>query len=70
MTSLSHHKFTGSLIPQKLTLRQVVDFWYNMDIYGANMDPIRNQHCDFSLLRYNFSITPRNFIKVTQFHTT
>ena len=42
MTSFLHRKFTDSLITQKLTLCQVVDFLYNMNIYDTNIDPIRN----------------------------
>ena len=42
MTSFSHREFTDSLITQKLTLCQVVDSIYNMDLYDTNMDPIRN----------------------------
>ena len=42
LMSFSHREFTDSLITQKLTLRQVVDFVYNMDIYDTNMDLYRN----------------------------
>ena len=35
MTSFSHREFTDSLITQKLTLCQVMDCLYNMDIYGT-----------------------------------
>ena len=34
-----HREFTDSLKTQELTVCQVVDFLYNMDTYGKNMDP-------------------------------
>ena len=36
MTSFSYSEFTDSLITQKLTLCQVVDFVCNMDIYDTS----------------------------------
>ena len=58
--SFSHREFTDSLITQKLTLRQVVDFLYNMDIHDTNMNPIRKKHYGHKLLRYYVINTLQN----------
>ena len=63
MTSFSHHEFTVSLIIQKFTLCQMVDFLYFMDIYDTNMEFIKNYNYDDSLLRYYVIITLQNLIK-------
>ena len=62
MTSFSHRKFTNSLTTRKLTLRQVVEFWYNMDIHDTNMDLIRNYNNVYSFMRYYYIITLQNVI--------
>ena len=69
MTSFSHGEFTVSLITQKFTLCQMVDFRYNMDIYDTNMEFIKNYNYNDSLLRYYVIITHR-IRKIIQFHTT
>ena len=51
MKSFSHREFTDSIIIQELSLLQVIDFLYNMNIYGTNMDPIINQNHDPSRRR-------------------
>ena len=60
MTSFSHREFTDSLITQKQTLCQVVDFVYNMDIHDTNMGLIRNLSYYQLLLIYYVIITLQN----------
>ena len=63
MTSFSHREFTDSLITQELTLCQVVDYVYNMDIYNTNMDPVRNWSYHQLLLIYYVIILLQKFTK-------
>ena len=66
MTSFSHREFKD-LLTQKFTLYQMVDFLYNMDIYDPNMEYIKNQNYDDSLLRYYVIITLQNRIQTLNF---
>ena len=61
---------TDLLITQKFTLYQMVDFLYDMDIYDTNMEHIKNQNYNDSLLRYYVIITLQNRIKSRKFRIT
>ena len=60
MTSFSHREFTVSLINQKFTLCQMVDYRYDMDIYDSNMESIKNYNYNDSLLGYYVIIILQN----------
>ena len=61
MTSFSYREFTDSLITQNLTLCQVAEFLYNMDVYDTNMDPIT------SSLHYENSKKSLNLTQLSQY---
>ena len=68
MTSLSFPKFTDSLITQNFTRCQMVDFWYNMDIYEKR-NPSKNEiwWLIVKVLCHHYTT---NFVKFIHSHTT
>ena len=56
--SFSHREFSNLLLAQKFTFIRKVEFWYNMDIYHTNFNPINKtlEPQAVEILRYHYRV--------------